>query len=72
MFPDPPAVMSPLKAPGKLEGPASQAPSGPPLTDEEIDALLCELSSDEIEKLLEDVTGPGQTSQKCEQQFYRD
>lgn len=50
--------MSPLKAPGKLEGPASQAPSGPPLTDEEIDALLCELSSDEIEKLLEDVTGP--------------
>jgi hypothetical protein len=58
--------MSPLKAPGKLEGPTSQAvPSGPPLTDEEIDALLCELSSDEIEKLLEDVTGPGETSQKC-------
>ena len=46
------------RAPGKLEpAPAPQAASAP-LTDAEIDALLCELSSEEIEALLDDVISP--------------
>jgi hypothetical protein len=46
------------RAPGRLAEPVKAAPSGPPLTDAEIDALLGALSSEEIEALLEDVTGP--------------
>ena len=45
----------------KVEDPMASKVKEAPLTDAEIDSLLCELSSDEIEKLLDDVTGPDDT-----------